>query len=378
MNKTHTILIVDDEPALRIGLSSIIKRHGYDVFTAGDGREGIKMAKEVMPDIILSDVMMPSLNGFEMRRIMSSDPQLSSIPFIFLTARTGTTDRITGIRDGADDYVTKPYVPDELLARIESVLRRVEIEQSNGREQMTEIAHRNMEKLKQEILQNFHHELRTPLTNIVMPLELIVSNKFQDPEEQIQFIRMALANVGRLDSLVTDITLLSDIDNGNLNPIRQSINMDTHIVSPMRRRLERYNEKNIEFVQDISMQHVIMAPRREFSHALVHLVDNAFKFSPQNGRINLNVISAEMGGAIITLWDEGPGIPTELHEKVFERFYQASQGDSRSHEGLGVGLTIARAVVSNIGGKVSILNDGPGCRIVVEIPGVTPEDICYE
>jgi two-component system sensor histidine kinase/response regulator len=378
MNKTHTILIVDDEPALRIGLSSIIKRHGYDVFTAENGSEGIKMAKEVKPDIILSDIMMPSLNGFEMRRAMSSDPQLSSIPFIFLTARTGATDRIAGIRDGADDYVTKPYVPDELLARIESVLRRVEIEQTHGREQMKEIAQRDMERLKQEILQNFHHELRTPLTNIIMPLELIVSNKFQDPEEQIQFIRMALANVGRMDSLVTDIILLSDIDNGNLNRIRQPIDIDTHIISPLRKRLERYNEKNIELVQEISMRHVIMAPRREFSHALLHLVDNAFKFSPQNGRIYLNVSTLEMGGAIITLRDEGPGIPTELHEKVFERFYQASHGDSRSHEGLGAGLTIARAVVSNLGGKVSIMDDGPGCTVVFEIPGVTSEDICYE
>jgi signal transduction histidine kinase len=85
-----------------------------------------------------------------------------------------------------------------------------------------------------------------------------------------------------------------------------------------------------------------------------------------------------MGGAIITLRDEGPGIPTELHEKVFERFYQASHGDSRSHEGLGAGLTIARAVVSNLGGKVSIMDDGPGCTVVFEIPGVTSEDICYE
>ncbi len=377
MNEASTILIIDDEPALRLGLAAKIKHQGYNVVTAIDGSDGMQKAKEVLPDLILSDVMMPPPNGFELRRLMSEDPRLASIPFIFLTARSGVDDRVTSIRDGADDYITKPFVTEELLARIEAVLRRVKTAQAHGREEMREIARHEMDQLKQEILQNFHHEMRTPLTNIVMPLELIVNNKFDDPEEQVKFLRIALSNAGRLESLVADFVLLTNIDHGNLNRIRQTIDVNNHILLPVRKRLERYQSKDIQFIQDISLLGTVTAPRQEFMHALVHLVDNALKFSPEGGQVKLMIELAEDGSVAITIQDEGPGIPLELREKVFERFYQIDQGDSRKYEGLGVGLTIARAVFEHIGGKVSILDTLTGCRIQAIIPSSGPEDIIY-
>ncbi len=377
MNEVSTILIIDDEPALRLGLAAKIKRQGYNVVTASDGSDGMQKARDVLPDLILSDVMMPPPNGFELRRLMSEDPQLASIPFIFLTARSAVDDRVTSIREGADDYITKPFVTDELLARIEAVLRRVKTARTRGREEMREIARRDMDKLKQEILQNFHHEMRTPLTNIVMPLELIVNNKFDDPEEQVKFLRIALSNVDRLESLVTDFVMLTNIDHGNLNGIRQTIDVNNHILVPVRKRLERYKSKNIQFIPDITLPGAMTAPRREFTHALLHLVDNALKFSPEGGQVKLMIESAEDGSAAITVHDEGAGIPAELREKVFERYYQIDQGDSRKYEGLGVGLTIAQAVFAHIGGKVSILDTSHGCRVQALIPGCRPEDIVY-
>jgi signal transduction histidine kinase len=377
MHKNSSILVIDDEPALRVGLAALIKRQGYAVITASDGYDGLKKAKDVVPDLILSDVMMPPPNGFEVRRLMSQDPQLASIPFIFLTARTDTVDRVNGIRGGADDYITKPYVPDELLARIEAVLRRVEMEQARGRDQMAEIAERNVQKLKQEILQNFQHELRTPLTSIIMPLEFVMANKFETPEEQIRFIRIALSSLDRLESLVNDFILLTGIDQGGLNPIRQTIDVENHILRPVLKRMERYSSKNLEFIQDITVQHPITAPRFEFTRALVHLVDNAFKFSPQNGKVKLMLESGPDGGAAITVQDDGPGIPIELQEKAFERYYQISNGDTRSHDGLGVGLTIARAIFESLGGAVSILDGSQGCRVQAILPDRRPGDLLY-
>ena len=377
MHKNSSILVIDDEPALRVGLAALIKRQGYAVITASDGYDGLKKAKDVVPDLILSDVMMPPPNGFEVRRLMSQDPQLASIPFIFLTARTDTVDRVNGIRGGADDYITKPYVPDELLARIEAVLRRVEMEQARGRDQMAEIAERNVQKLKQEILQNFQHELRTPLTSIIMPLEFVMANKFETPEEQIRFIRIALSSLDRLESLVNDFILLTGIDQGGLNPIRQTIDVENHILRPVLKRMERYSSKNLEFIQDITVQNPITAPRFEFTRALVHLVDNAFKFSPQNGKVKLMLESGPDGGAAITVQDDGPGIPIELQEKAFERYYQISNGDTRSHDGLGVGLTIARAIFESLGGAVSILDGSQGCRVQAILPDRRPGDLLY-
>ena len=377
MEDKTTILIVDDEPALLMGLAATIRRHGYNVITATNGRDGLQKAKEALPDLILSDVMMPPPNGFELRKMMSLDSDLASIPFIFLTARSNPEDRVSGIREGADDYITKPFVTEELLARIEAVFRRVETEQARGREQMKALAQEDMNKLRHEILQNFHHELRTPLSNILMPLELAANNKFSDPEEQSKFIKIALSNADRLESLVTDLILMSNIDQGNLNTIRQPIDVDMHILAPVRKRLERYKFKELELVTDISELGRITASRREFSHALVHLLDNAFKFSFEKGQVRLTVQPGPNGGVSILVQDDGPGIPLELREKVFEQFYQASQGDRREYEGLGVGLTIARAIFRSLNGDVQILDSPQGCWVRAFIPDHGPEDIFY-
>ena len=377
MEDKPTILIVDDEPALLLGLAATIRRQGYSVITAVDGNDGLRKAREALPDLILSDVMMPPPNGFELRRLMSLDSDLASIPFIFLTARSNVEDRVSGIREGADDYITKPFVTEELLARIEAVFRRVKTEQARGREQMKTIAQQDLNNLRNEILQNFHHELRTPLTNILMPLELAANNRFSGPEEQSKFINIALSNADRLESLVTDLIVLSNIDHGNLNTIRQTIDVDLHILAPVRKRLERYRTKELEFITDISQEGKITAPRREFIHAVVHLMDNAFKFSFDKGQVSLNVRPGSNGGVDIMVQDEGPGISTELREKIFERFYQASQGDSREYEGLGVGLNIARAVFQSLKGNVEVLDSPKGSRVHSFIPDSAPEDIVY-
>jgi two-component system sensor histidine kinase/response regulator len=378
MNNSSTILIIDDEPALLLGLAAKIKRQGYHVVTASNGAQGLQKAKEVLPALILSDVMMPPPNGFELRRLMGQDPHLARIPFIFLTARTGVEDRVNGIRDGADDYITKPFVTEELCARIEAVLRRVNTARASGREEAQECARQEMEKLKREILQNFHHELRTPLSNIIMPLELVVNHHFESPEEQTQFIRTALSSVERLESLVTDFILLTNIDHGDLNRIRQPIDIDSHIIMPAQKRLARYKGKQLDFRYEVKQSGKISAPRREFTHAVLHLIDNAFKFSPEGGKIALTVVPDTDGGVTITVEDNGPGITGEsIREKVFERYYQSSQGDNRDHDGLGVGLFIARAIFSRLGGSVKFMESMEGCCVQAVLPNIRPEDISY-
>jgi two-component system, sensor histidine kinase and response regulator len=371
------ILVIDDEPAIRLGLIVAIKRHGYQVIEAVDGRDGLQKAREFLPDVIISDIMMPPPNGFEMKRLLNVDAKSASIPFIFLTARSDKNDLIAGIRDGADDYISKPFVMEELLARLDALLRRVSTERERGRAQMTEIARKDMEKLRDEILQNFHHELRTPIMNIMTPLELAVNNKFTNPEMQSEFLRKALSSVDRLDSLVTDIIILSNVDLGNLNSVRQPIDLDLHILTPVYKRLEKYGDKGLVFTHHVVNGGEVLAPRREFTHSVLHLLDNAFKFSPQNGKVHLELNTGPNGGVEVAVLDEGPGIPLDQREKVFEKFYQISQGDTRAYEGLGVGLTIARAVFQNLGGSVKIMNSPKGCFVAAELPDIRPEDIVY-
>ncbi|MEP6895319.1 MAG: hybrid sensor histidine kinase/response regulator [Chloroflexota bacterium] len=377
MEDKNTILIVDDEPTIRLGLAATLGRNGYAVIVAVNGDDGYLKAKRTHPDLIISDVMMPAMTGFEMKDLIGEDPQLAHVPFIFLTARTADEDRVAGIRNGADDYITKPFVTEELIARIEAVLRRVRREQERGREQAQQSAQAEMEKLRKEVLQNFSHELRTPMSNIMMSLDVVVNKKFSTPEEQGEFVRMAHSSADRLESLIADIVLLSDIDQHKLNTMRQTIDPEHNILAPIQRRLARYEAKHLNFFHDVVLDGTIKAPRREFTQALVHLLDNAFRFSADGGKVGLVVRSGENGGATIKVLDEGPGIPVDLREKVFERFYQTSQGDGRQHEGLGVGLTIARAVFSNLGGEVKIVDSEKGCYVQAQLPDLRPEDIAY-
>ncbi len=371
------ILVIDDEPAIRLGLVSAIKRHGYTVVAAEDGRDGLEKAGEFLPDLIISDVMMPPPDGFEMKRIMSADPRLASIPFIFLTARSDVNEKVSAIQNGADDYVSKPFSIDELLARVDGLLRRVRDSHERGRDEMKEIAQQDMEILKTEILQNFHHELRTPLTNIMMPLQLAFSNKFEDPVEQSKFIHIALSNADRLDSLVSDIVILSNIDHGNLNAVRQPIDLKFHILDQISKRLERYRSKELKFVHSVENRGEIKAPRREFTQAVMHLVDNAFKFSPSHGDVILEIHAGPNGAAQIAVSDDGAGIPADQRDKVFDRFYQISRGDDREYEGLGVGLTIARAIFQSLGGSVKIADVDKGCLVVASLPEVRADDVVY-
>ncbi len=375
--KKKTILIVDDEPAIRLGLAATLKRQGYSIITAEDGNDGILKATQALPDLILSDVMMPNMNGFELRRQLGTVPSLASIPFIFLTARTGSEDRIAGIREGADDYVTKPFVIDELIARVDAVLRRVHTEREFGRQLGKQDAEAEIEKLRREILQNFRHEIRTPLGNIMMSLEMAINHKFETQDEQNEFIHIALSSVDRMEALVSDIILLSDVDQRQINSIRQSIHPEHHIIVPVQKRLQRYDHKEIDFINDIQVTDPMFAPRKEFTQVMVNLADNAFKFSPHGGKVTLRVKSTGNGGAVIEWEDEGPGIPLDLHEKVFERFYQISQGDNREHQGLGVGLTIAREVFVSFGGIVKVLEGEKGCCIQASLPALRPEDVVY-
>lgn len=377
LNSKPVILIVDDEPSIRMGLSATISRHGYKVITAENGSDAILKARENQPDLVVSDIMMPVLNGYEMKRLMARDPELAGIPFIFLTARTALDDRLSGLREGADDYVTKPFTSEELVARIEAVLRRVKRERERGKEIARQGANEEIEKLRRELMQNFRHELRTPLSNVMMSLEMAVNNKFENPEELKEFVRIAYSSGDRLESLVADIILITDIDQGQLNRVRQTIDPELHILHPIKRRLARYESKSLNFIHAISLSEPIKAPRREFMQALVHLADNAFKYSPTGGIVFLKVQTDSLNGAVITIEDTGKGIPVEHREKIFDRFYQLSQGDSREHQGLGVGLTIARAVFQSLGGDVKVLDSIRGCSIQATLSGPAPDDIFY-
>ena len=228
---------------------------------------------------------------------------------------------------------------------------------------------REIDHIWQEISQNVSHELRTPMAQILMSLELMLRQKYDNPADLKWFLETALAESLHLNLLIDDLIFLSDHDAGHASTfLRQSIHLDTHFKDPILAHLDLYKEKKLYLQFSISPEVVIHAPCREFKQAVIHLVDNAMKFSPAQSQILIRLTPNGDGGCVLTITDQGEGIPADLHEKVFDRFYQVSQGITSQYGGLGVGLTIARMIARAHGGDVIILPSARGCKVQLTLP----------
>lgn len=357
-----TILLIDDEDAMLLALSTIVKKAGYNVLKANNGIDALRLAEEHLPNLIICDVTMPFPNGFELRELLSDNPSTRTIPFIFLTSKGSDADKLKGLELGADDYITKPFKRQELLARIKALLRRVSWEH----EKEKSAAEGEIKRFSTEILRNVSHELRTPLSVILQALELELMSR------QSEFIQTIFENAHHLKRVINDLITLTQLDQGMVSQFRQPIDLelDFHALT------EKYQlyEKKVEFKVLVDSDVKIYAPRNEFQQAVEHLIDNAVKFSPEDGIIMISLAANGVGGCHLTITNRGVTIPPELREKVFERFYQVSQGLTREYTGLGVGLTIARAFARSLGGDVLIIDNEPilgtdsGCSVRMTIP----------
>lgn len=366
------MLIIDDENKLLLGLKAVMRREGFDVLTATRGDEGIELARNSRPDIIICDVMMPTPNGFQVKNILAQDPLTSSIPFIFLTARTNGADKIAGFTLGADDYVTKPFSVDELMARVRAILRRIDISRSTAEYDLQE----KLEKVRYTIAANMSHEFRTPLGIILSSLELAINDKFHGRMDDLDwYLETSLSNANKLLLLVNDLILLNSIDQNKVNQLRLPLSINSKLHKLLEQALDRYAYKGLSVQIKIDPNSTILAPELEYIHAISHLIDNACKFSPDGAKIWVAFQKIEQSGGIFTVENEGSSIPVELRQQVFDRYFQIDQGDNRRYGGLGVGLTIARAIAQANGGTVEVIDSQVGCKVQMALPPVRDRGI---
>ncbi|MCX6067556.1 MAG: hybrid sensor histidine kinase/response regulator [Chloroflexi bacterium] len=361
---SYKILVIDDEIHLLVGIKGLLARAGHTAITARDSLSGIEMAEKHLPDLILCDIMMPGLDGFKVKEKLNDNPLTKDIPFLYISANASQAGKIKGFEVGADDYITKPFNPDELLARVDAVFRRFD----KGRLQASQEVTQQITRMQQEISHNISHELRTPMTQILMSLDIVLREKYEDPETLKWFVDTALSQSFRLNAIIDDFIFLSNYDVGHNTFMRQKIHLDTDFIEPLKQREKLYEDKNMNLQVKIEPGVVIHAPRHEFKLVALHLVDNGLKFAPPATTVDVNISPNGEGGCFFTVTDFGEGIPEDMQEKVFERFFQVSQGDARQHGGLGVGLTIARILARSMGGDVTITSQEKGCRVQMEIP----------
>lgn len=356
------ILVIDDDPGVLFTISTSLKRAGYAVHTAERGLEGLDKLKAVSPDLVILDVMMPEMTGWEVcQRIREA----SGVPIIMLTAIRQEDAVVQGLDLGADEYLIKPVPIKELRARVEAVLRRA------TRERQAALG--EVETLKRNIMGAMSHELRTPVAAILTALDLVLTQAFHDDaEQQRQFIANAQHNAESLRHLIDDLLAVAQLDEG-MDILRRPLHLRAELDRLLSESQPKSQARNISVIGKCPPDLIVSVDPAKFKHGLRHLLENALKFSPDYGEVSVIAESNAAGDVSIAFCDQGPGIDPALHERIFERFYQGNIDNGRvgHHNGLGVGLTIARAIARAHGGDVFVHSiPGQGSIFRLFLPGV--------
>ena len=377
------ILLADDNSDMRDYLRRLLASH-YDVEAVADGEAALTLALLGKFDLVLSDVMMPKLDGFGLLKALRNDERTRTIPVIMLSARAGEESRVEGMGAGADDYLVKPFSARELLARVEAHLSlqrlRRESEQAvldlMRREQKARASAEVANRIKDDFLAMLSHELRTPLNAIVGWTHLLKKGKLseQDRERGIDVIdRNAAAQRAIIDELLD----ISRIVTGKLKLDSKPIELPGVINAAIDVVRPAAEAKNIQIVTSIDLNAgLVMGEAVRLQQVIWNLLSNAVKFTPKNGRIEVKLeVAGKHLNVIIS--DTGEGIDPEFLPFIFERFRQADTSSKRMHGGLGLGLSIVRSLVEMHGGEVYAASrgKGQGATFTLSFPAMAVSDL---
>ncbi len=342
------ILVADDDPAVRGFLTEMLSESGYVAVTASDGDEALARVQSHHPDLILLDVMMPNRNGYEVLRILQEDIRTKDIPVIMVTGKADVPDRVAALHLGAEDYLTKPFSADELLARVRVHLKSKKgIEEKIRAEKMTALT---------TVVDGLAHEVRNPLTVIGGFARALL--KRTDPGDPRYHYMVAISQqVNRLEKMVKDVHLLKELTlkrntraTGN-TLIRQVLQSMSGKLSAKAISLSlNLDPSNTELLVDSGY----------FRMAIQNLIQNAIEAMGEGGRLTVTTRRDEER-YYIHIVDTGVGITEEKLRLVFDPFYTSKM------EGTGLGLTMAFRVFRGHGGNIFIRSTpGIGTEVVAE------------
>ena len=361
------ILIVEDHESLLMIIRDMLDTEGYTVFTATDGVQALQIMEDARPDLILADIMMPRMDGYDLYRAVRARPEWVTIPFIFLTAKADREDVLKGRGLGAEDYITKPFDPQELLVAVRVRLGRARA--------IREAAETEFDQLKRQITTVLGHELRTPLTYVRGYTELALDDVSSlSPDDVQEFLLGIKQGADRLHRLVNDLLLLVRLDIGQ-------VARDFHLLARVHRDLDGILECTTrEYEQQAADHGVTLETKVEpdlppvllcdllLVDALGRLVDNGIKFCRGEGkRVTVSGQAAD-GWVEMAVSDEGVGIPPEEIPHLFERFRQVDR-EQMEQQRAGLGLAIARELIHLHGGEIIVESmPGEGSTFTIRLP----------
>jgi signal transduction histidine kinase len=378
------ILVVDDDPENLEMISHFLTMEGFEAATAADGQAALEAVGAESPDVILLDVLMPGLEGFEVCRRLKADPKTVFIPVVILTALRGTQERIKGAAAGADDFLSKPFDHVELITRVKSLVRVKRLHdqiQAYNRELEQRVAERTAElqrayaelkeldRLKSEFIANVSHELRTPLLHVKGTISLLADGTMGAlTPEQAHSLSVAQGAADQLGRMVEDLVDFSVVYEEQQLDF-EAISLPEVCQSALRAVARAAARKEIAVTAQLPPDLPrVRADPVALTRVLWHLLDNAVKFSPVNSSIQL-AAERQRQGVWISVQDSGSGISPEQLKRIFQVFYQVDGSSTRKVGGMGLGLALVKRLVEAHGSTIQVHSEvGKGSTFSFELP----------
>ena len=402
----ESILIVDDNPDNLSVLRQLLEDSGYRVRPAESGKMALTSLRYGGPvDLILLDIRMPNMDGYQVCQALKAESATDDIPVIFLSALSDPEDKVKAFECGGVDYVSKPFNDAEVLARVKTHLQVRTLQQRlqrHNEELEEQVAERTAElsasnlalrksndalgeanaglekalKARNDFLSLMNHEFRTPL-NAIIGMAEILKNFPRDESIPQEYMTTIESSGWRLLRLVDDILQVAQTGAPDASKEASAPTaLDVPALCQASLQTIAVPARDKQIVTELTTEERIPLLKMPVNAARLrqiigNLLDNAVKFTPAQGRIGVNIFFQEDSRQVyIEVWDSGPGIPFEERDKVFEPFVQLEPVLSRSNEGPGLGLTLARNLAKLHGGKIEIRErEGGGCIFQLNLPG---------
>jgi two-component system, sensor histidine kinase and response regulator len=358
-DKKSLILIVDDIPKNLQVLSSILNTENYKISFASNGAQAIDVAKSSMPDLILLDIMMPEMDGYEACRILKSENSTKHIPIIFLTGKAETDDVVRGLQLGAIDYVTKPFNSSELLTRVKTHLElkhsRDAIEEYNAELEKTQNELKSVIASKDKFFSIIAHDLRGPFSGFLGLSELL-KDRYEDMSgEDVSRISSSMNQAAKnLFSFLENLLEWSRSQMGHMEYKPSKLDLSETVTRTFSIFEATAAEKKVELVNLIDKNTFATADNNMLNTIVRNLVSNALKFSNAEGKIELSTELADDNFVQVNVRDYGVGMNHEARSKMFKIEEKYSMPGTANEKGTGLGLILCKDLIEKHNGSISL------------------------
>lgn len=350
-----SVLVVDDNRSVVKYIEHTLSDE-FDVTTASDGSEGLATARRIRPDLVITDVMMPVMDGYELCRRLKADERLGHVPIILLTARSSTDDRVEGLELGSDDHVAKPFDTRELKARARNLIaagRRQRVLADENRALNEESA------MKTQLLNIAAHDLKNPLSAI-RELAQIVKREVDPGSEALAPLDLIHESSDRMLQLVSSLLESSAMEEGRLVPRPEPVDLGDLAAAVARRNGPLAAKKAQTITLKVESEGCVTAADPDLIfEAMDNLVNNAVKYAPHDTTITMTV-QAGGRGIRFAVRDEGPGLSPSDKDLLFRRFQRLSPKPTGGERSTGLGLAIVKQIVDLHSGSITVQSE-PGC-----------------